>query len=197
MEGIMAVLTDKQQSPVWAIGWTGMPTHRTGLTRVTRINLDCHTPLPRRFVGNHGVQLGKGPLRLPRVGLALLFRGLLAFATPGTVSNVCQVFQSNQAVGVGLHNALTHDMIGVLLQPSLSSTDGNEPSGCGASAFLLQTLAQSFVVVGLGNQAFARVKATIPLRGTRDSQGAAADIDPGAVVLRRCRGIRSLHLPGH
>src|SRR5712691_557219 len=30
---------------------------------------------------------------------------------------------------------------GVLLQPSLSPTDGHEPSGCGARAFLLQTLA--------------------------------------------------------
>ncbi len=58
----MALLTDKKQTLVRAIGGTGMPTHRTGLTGVMSIKLDGHTPLLGGFVSNHGLQLGKGPL---------------------------------------------------------------------------------------------------------------------------------------
>ena len=50
-----------------------------------------------------------------------------------------------------LDNALTHDMIGVLLQPSLSSADRHKAARRGTSAFLLKTLSQSCVMVGFGN----------------------------------------------
>jgi hypothetical protein len=86
-----------------------------------------------------------------------------------TFADSCQVFQSNEGVWVLLHNALTHDMIGVLLQPSLSSTDGDQSPRCRTSAFPLQTFSQPCVVVGLGNNTFARIECTIPSRSASDT----------------------------
>ncbi len=54
----MALLTDKKQTLVRAIGGTGMPTHRTGLTGVMSIKLDGHTPLlVGQLGGSQGLEL--------------------------------------------------------------------------------------------------------------------------------------------
>jgi len=123
------------------------------------IDADRHAVVQEGFVGNHAVQLCKRPLAIHMIGLALFFGGFLAF-TPlvRAFSNVGQVFKANERVRILRRDSLTHDMIGVLLQPSLSSTDRNQATGRGASAFALQTLSQSGVMIGLWNDFLARIK---------------------------------------
>src|SRR6266851_6921465 len=88
---------------------------------VMSIDFDGQTLLPHRFVGNHRLQFGEGPFGLPRVCSAL-FRGRPSTTPPlDALANIGQVLQANQAPGMRLDQALTHDMIGVLLQPSLPS----------------------------------------------------------------------------
>src|SRR6266567_41983 len=100
MERLLAVLTDKQESFVRAIDITGMSTHRACEATVVDIYLDCHAAMQERLIGNHALQLGKGPLGGGGVGLTLLAAGFLAFASLCPFTNVCQVFQADQAVGV-------------------------------------------------------------------------------------------------
>src|SRR5438128_8253647 len=80
---------------------------------------------------------------------------MLAF---GSLADVCQIFQSNQTVWVSGHDALGDDMIGVLLQPSLSSADRHKATGCRTSAFFLKTLSESRVVVGFWNKLLPRME---------------------------------------
>ena len=53
-------------------------------------------------------------------------------------------------------------MIGALLQPSLSSANHYQASSSGASAFLLQTLSQSRIMVCFLAHSFPRMEATFP-----------------------------------
>ena len=72
MQGIPTRLTDEQQPFAEPIGLTGMSTHGTCLAGVVSIDLDRHTALQARFVGNHRLQFGKRPPGGDRIGLALL-----------------------------------------------------------------------------------------------------------------------------
>lgn len=181
----MTVLTDEEQALVGPILACSMPTTRARLRRVVRIDFDCHAPGSQRFVGNHGVQLGKGPLGVRSVGFPLLLRGVLALASFCALSNVGQVLQTDDTVGVLIHNTLTHDMVRILFQPSLSSTDGDQLSGRGTSAFVLKTLAQSCIMVGFRSYVFARMKRACSFRGARDRKIAQTDIDADDVRLWR------------
>jgi hypothetical protein len=138
MEAIMTVLTVEQQSLVRPIVWTCMPTTGTCLATEVGIDLDGHTLMERGFVGDHAVQLGKVPLGVGSIGFPLLLGRLLATSSFSPFTDMGQVFQSDQAVGGLLHDALGDDMIGVLLQPSLSSTDRLESARCRTSAFVLK-----------------------------------------------------------
>ncbi len=142
MERVMTVLTDKHQAMVRPIGITGMSTHRASLARVVGIHLDGHAPAQEGFVGNHALQLGKRPLGVGSVGLPLLLGRFLAMLAPGSLSDVCQVLQPDKTTWVSGHDGLSDHMIGVGFQPSLSSTDDDQSSRGGTSAFLLQTLSQ-------------------------------------------------------
>src|SRR5712691_128585 len=117
MQGIATMLTDEEQTLVGAISRAGMPTDGAGLTGIVGIHFDCHTLLQEGFIGNHGMQFSKGPLGVGGVGLALL----------GPVSNVSQLFQADERMRIGARNLLTHNMVGVLLQPSLSSANYHQP----------------------------------------------------------------------
>ena len=143
----MTALTDEKQPSAWPILFAGMPTTGTRLRGIVRIDFDGHALLHERFVSNHGVQLSKRPLGVRGVRFALFLRGMLPFASLRAFTNVGQVLQPDDAVGVLAHNALAYDMVGVSFQPSLSSTDGDQPSGCGTSAFVLKTLSQSCIMV--------------------------------------------------
>src|SRR6266487_3128355 len=170
MERVMAVLTDEEQALVRAIGITGVSTHRTSLACVVCIYLDDHRAMQQGLIRKHAVQLGKRPLGVGGIGLALLLARLFAPFARDAFSDVCQLFQADETVWVLGHDTLRDFMIGVLLQPSLPSTDGKKPSGCGTGAFLLQTLSQSRVMVGFGNNGFSSVEGKITCGGRGHSQ---------------------------
>lgn len=68
-------------------------------------------------------------------------------------------------MGMLFHNALTDDMMSVLLQPSLSPTDRYQSPGGRTSAFVLKTLSQSCILIGFGSDSLARVEALLVGRG--------------------------------
>ena len=178
MERIPTMLTAKQQPMIGAVLTAGVSTDGTGLRRIVGIHLDRHTISLQGFVGNHGVQLAKGPLGEGGVGSPLLLAGAFARASCRSVSNVGQVFQSDQATRMLRDDARGNDMIGVGFQPSLSSADGYQPSCRGTSAFALQALSQSCVMIGLLSDTFATVEGGRSLRRGRDGKIAHADIYP-------------------
>src|SRR2546429_4048491 len=96
------------------------------------------------------------------VGTSLLPWGLFSMFPVGTFSDVCKMFQSNDALWVALDNALGDGMVGLQLQPSLSSTDDHKASGSGTSAFTLQAFSDSNIMVGLGAYRFARIESGLP-----------------------------------
>src|SRR5205807_10126320 len=104
------------------------------------IHLESHRPVQESLIGNHGLQLSKRPLRMTGVRLPLFLGRFLALLAFRALADICQVLQSNEGMWVLFNNALTHDMIGVLLQPSLSSANHDKPSCRGMSAFSLKTL---------------------------------------------------------
>src|SRR6266446_6401853 len=168
MEGIMAVLTHEQQAVLGAVRFAGMPTHRAGFARRVGIDLDRHALMQEGFVGDHAVQFGKGPLGIGGIGLPLLpgngfgplpvLRYAPSGSSLGALTNVGQILQADEAVGVLADDAFGNDMISILLQPSLSSADDDESSRSGTSAFLLQTLSQSRIMVGFRDNGFARME---------------------------------------
>src|SRR6266852_2934878 len=197
MEHIVTVLTDKQEPFVGTIRITGMSTHRAGFARVVGVYLNSHTLMQEGFIGNHTVQFSKGPLGVGRIGSSLLLRGLLAMLAFGPFSDVLQVFQPNQTVWVLDDDAFGDDMIGVLLQPSLSSSDYHQTAGSRTSAFLLKTLPQSRIMVGYGNNLFSRVKRLLSLGGRCYCQVADTHINPDNVRMRCGRRLFHLNLKTH
>ncbi len=101
----MTILTDKQETMSRPISFAGKATHRAGLTRVVCIHLDSHGASQGSFIGKHALQLGKGPIRGMSIGTSLPLTGLLASSTVGTLTDVCQVLQSNDTVMVLVNNA--------------------------------------------------------------------------------------------
>ncbi len=116
----MASLTHEQQALIGAIGFAGMSTTRTRLAGRMGVHLDGQRATQARFVGNHAVQFGKAPFGRLLVCTTLPVRGVLVVSSIGTLSDIGQVFQSNDRMRMLFNDALTYDMVGVLLQPSLS-----------------------------------------------------------------------------
>src|SRR6266568_5607453 len=196
MERVMTVLTDEQQAFVGAVGLSGMPTHRAGFAGIVGINFDGHASGQEGFVGNHAMQFSKGPLRVGGIGTALLPAGLFAFLAFGALADVCQLFQADQAVWVLVYDAFGNDMIDVLLQPSLPSTDRHQATGSGTGAFFLQTLSQSCVMVGFGNNALSSMKRAFPFGGRGHSQVAYAYIHTCYAGVRFWRWVCSFDFQG-
>src|SRR6266702_2182953 len=202
MERVMTVLTDEQQAFVGAVGLTGMPTHRAGFAGIVGIDFDGHASGQEGFVGNHALQFSKGPFGVGCIGLALLPAGLFAFLALYSSSDVCQVFQADEAVRVLVYDAFGHDMIGILLQPSLPSTQSDESPCRGTGAFLLKTLSQTRIMVGFGNHALSRMKRARSLGGRGDGQIAHPDIHSshtamgvgGGVCYRNFQGDEQIEL---
>src|SRR5262249_60313323 len=89
------------------------------------------------------------------VGAALLHTRLHAMPALGPLADVGQVFQAKECVWVGVYNAPTDEVVALLLQPSLSPRDHDEAPCRRASAFLLQALPQSRIVVRFRTYRFA------------------------------------------
>jgi len=147
----MTVLADEHQAFLGAIGIARMSTHWASLAGVVCIHFDRHRPLQESFIGNHAAQLSKSPFGSGRIGTSLLLARLFAMLAPRALADVCQLFQSNQTVRVSGHDPFGDHMIGILLQPSLSPANHDQAPCRRASAFLLQTLPQSRIMVGFGD----------------------------------------------
>src|SRR6266566_2940259 len=159
MKGILATPTHKSESFVGTVRSAGVAAHRASEAAVVGIHLHGHTARKQSFIGDGAVQFSESPLRSVPIALALFagdwlmpFPVLLALVgtPPGAFANVCQVFQADDAVWVRLHNAATDEVIAFLFQPSLSSTDHHQTAGSGTSAFLLQALSQSRIMISCG-----------------------------------------------
>src|SRR6266581_6742001 len=188
MKGIMATLTDKQQPLLRAVRLTGKATLGTCLTGKVGVHFDGQAPRKHGFIGNKPVPFSKGPCGGSRIRLALLLTRLLARPAFGVFTDVGQVLKSNDAVWVLCDDALRDAVIGLQLQPSLSSTDRYQATGRGTSAFTLQAFTKSCVVIGCSSHSLARMERCFPSRSRGDGEIASADIDPNhhAMILR-CR----------
>src|SRR6266568_3968067 len=196
MQGITTMLTDELQAFLGPISVTGISAHGASLARVVGVYLDCHRTVQECFVGNHAVQFSKRPFGVGGIGLALLLRRFLALLAPGSLSDIGQVLQSNEAVWMSGHDALRDHMIGVLFQPSLSPANHHQTTGSRASAFLLQTLSQSRVVVGFGNDPFARMERTISPGRSSYRQVTYTDIHTSYTSMCFRCGVCSLYFKG-
>jgi hypothetical protein len=197
MKGIATLLTDKQESFVGSILFTGMSTHGTCLGGVVGIDFDCHTLMQERFVGNHAMQLSKGPLGRGSIGLTLLLRGFLALASLRSLSNVSQVLKANEGMWVLFDNPFAHDMIGVLLQPSLSSTNRYQTASSRASAFVLKTLPQSCIMISFLNNGCTRIEGTITFGSRGHGKVAYANIHPNHARMYLRNRVGYLYLKGY
>ena len=122
----MAVLTHEEQAVLGAVRFAGMPTHRAGFARRVGIDFDRHALVQEGFVGDHAVQFGKGPLGVGGIGLPLLlgnrFGAFAVFLAPscsslGALTNMGQILQADEAVGVLIDDAFGNDMISILRSP--------------------------------------------------------------------------------
>src|SRR5712692_4617290 len=166
MEDIMTRLTHEQQSLVGMVPIMGIPAHGTGFARVIRVYLNRHASCKLRFVGDIAMQFCKRPFGGVPIALALLDGNPLTpfavFLAPvgapfAPFADMGQVFQPDEAVWVRVHNAPTDEVVAILFQPSLSSTDDDQASSRGTSAFLLQPLSQSCIMISLGSDSLARI----------------------------------------
>src|SRR6266571_2696061 len=196
MKGIPTTLTDEKQSLPRTIVLTRIATHGARLARIVGVHFDGHTALQGGFISDHGMQFGKRPLALSDVGLALLLSRFLAMLALGTFADVYQVFQSNKGMWVLFDNALTYDMIGVLLQPSLSLAHLHQTARRCTSAFLLKTLSKSRVMVGLGNHRFTGMEGGFSFHRTTDCQITHPHIDTDNTGLALWGGIGGLDFKG-
>src|SRR5215469_12538047 len=85
---------------------------------------------------------------------------------------------------IGSGNLLTHHMVSVLLQPSLSPAYYHQPAGSRTSAFLLKTLSQACVMIGLGHDTFPGMKRLLASGRSRYSQIADTHVYPDHAGMR-------------
>src|SRR6266581_3662645 len=174
-----------------------MSTHRTRFARIVCVYLDRHRTVQESLIRNHAVQLRKAPFGVDYIGLALLFCGGSAMLAPGALSDVRQMLQTDDRMGVPGHDAFGNDMIGVLLQPSLPTRYRHQSSGRRAGAFLLKTLPQSCVMIGFGDHLLPSMERAISPRGRGDSQIANSNVHTCYSRKGLGRGVSYLKLKGH
>src|SRR4051812_35345826 len=92
------------------------------------------------------------------------------------LTDVGQVLYADQGVRVGVHDTPTDQVVASLLQPSLSPRDHDHASCRRASAFLLQALPQSRIVVRLRAYLFAGKEGRLVLCVRGDGQVALAHV---------------------
>src|SRR5260370_14802251 len=173
MQDILTALTHEEQAFVGPIKRTRKATTRASLAGMVGIDFYGHAAGEQGFVRKVAVQFSKGPLRRMPVALPLLPRNALGalpvwlplVGTPfGAFADVCQVFQADDAVWVRVHDAMTDEMIAILFQPSLLSTDDDQWSGGGTSALFLQPFSQSGLVLGCAAASLTGIEMAVVFR---------------------------------
>src|SRR5258708_23822704 len=96
-------------------------------------------------------------------------------------------------IGVLCYDAFRDHMIGILLQPSLSSRNEQQAAGSCTSAFLLPTLPQSRIMVGTRNHLLSRMKRVVPACVARYSQIADTRIHTSTPLVGLGCWIRDLN----
>ncbi len=137
MEGIVAMLTDEQQALIWAVRLAGIAALGACLAGAVGLYFHRYASRKRGFVGDVPMQLGKSPVRSVPIGSSLPVTDVLASFPLRTFANIGQVLQADETMWMLVYDATTDDMVAVLFQPSLSSTNHHQTAGRGASAFLL------------------------------------------------------------
>src|SRR5260370_23741985 len=194
MQDILTALTHEEQAFVGPIKRTRKATTRASLAGMVGIDFYGHAAGEQGFVRKVAVQFSKGQLRRMPVALPLLPRNALGalpvwvpvVGTPfGAFADVGQVFQADDAVWVRVHDAMTDQMIAILFQPSLSSTNDDQSSCGGTSALFLQPFSQSGIVIGCGAYSLTGIEMAVVFRIGRDRQVPLSDIDAdhGVMIL--------------
>jgi hypothetical protein len=174
----MATLTDKQQTFLGTVGLAGIATCGACLTSKVGVHFRGQGACTCDFISKDTVQFGKGPAGSMLVGPSLLLRCVLAPFAFAPLADVGQVFQADEGVGVLVNNAFGDVVIGVQLQPSLSSADRHQATGRGTSAFPLQAFSQARIMVSFGADLLARIERGLIVGIGRDCQVALPDINP-------------------
>ncbi len=162
----MATLTHEQETLLGPISLARVPAFGARLAGVVSVHLHRHTARQERLISQHAVQLGKRPLGGVPVGCALLPRRLFGPLPSGTISNVGQLFQTEEARGMVVHDTPTEQMVAVSFQPSLPPAYHDESSCSGTGAFLLQPFPESRVMVSFGAYGFAGMERGAVLKGS-------------------------------
>ncbi len=121
----MALLAHKGQSVVGTILLARVATRGAALAGVVRIHTDAPTACQGGFVGQQSTEFGKGPtggMSICLAGLGGNWDKLFALAAPRaslpSLADAREVFQANQAVGMGIQDVLDDRVIGAQLEPS-------------------------------------------------------------------------------
>ena len=130
--------------------------------------------------------------RIRSFSLAILLA--LVGAPFGALSNMGQLFYSDEGMGMISENTPGNGVVGVCFQPSLSSTDRNQATCRGTSAFFLQTFAQPGVMVGSVSDLLARMEGGFSFVIGRDGKIANAHINTNDLRVLIWRWIWPLNL---
>src|SRR5947209_19558203 len=115
MQDIVTTLTHEEQALVRPVLRASKTTTRARLAGVVCIDFHGHALCQQGFVGDIAMQLGESPLGRVMVCPSLLLAGLLAMRAGRRLTDVCQVFQPDDAVWVRVHNATTDLVVAILL----------------------------------------------------------------------------------
>jgi hypothetical protein len=203
MQGITTVDTTEQQAFVGPIRIVDMPTRGTSLRGGVGIDAHNYAAIQDGFIGQHAMKFSKRPLRIHAVAFALLHRNTLGslailLACVGApfraLSNMGQLFYADECMWMLLHNPPGYRVVRVCLQPSLSSTDRNQATCRGTSAFFLQTFAQPGVMVGSVPDRLSRMEGRCSLGVGGDGKIANAHIHANDLRVLIWRWIGPLNL---
>ena len=196
MQGVPALLADKEQALPGPVLAAGVATARAGLAGIVGIHLDAQRPGEDRLIGEQPVQLGEGPPARVPVGAALPLRRLLAVLALGAVPNARELFQPDEGMGMGVQDALADRVVGIQLQPSLSRADGDSPPGGAASAFSLKSFLQAGVMVRLAADLLSGGELGAMVQGRHRGQIPLPDVHAEHLVLAFRRRVRRLEGEG-
>ena len=98
---------------------------------------------------------------------------------------------------MGVKNLLTHCVVGIQLQPSLSLAQDDTPLCSRTSAFSLKSLLDSGVVVGFGSHFLSSVKLCAVVQGRHDGEIALAYIDAHNAGMTLWDGVWGLNAQTH